>query len=423
MSGFNAVLGRNTENAPRGLGNASQTVAFSHYNHFSAQLPIDAKSGKLVAGGVKEQALQCFKNIEEVAKSINHTMSDVVRITIFVKSIKDVEAVEQVYKTFFPTYQPTKSVCAVSELPMNALVQVDAVISNGVGTIPNAPQAGDLIKLTSNTDKAPIDPLSSQLVAFSHYSNLTAQLPIDPDAQRIIAMDIKEQTAQCLKNVKSILSSIDVPLDDIVKVTIFLTNISDLPEVNQVYKTFFPDSSIARTVGYFPALTTVEVAELPMGALISIEIVASHGDGTPPQLIEDRHGLVIRANNTDKAPINPLAKQTVIFSHYNNIGAQLPIDVATGKLVSGGIKEQTEQCFKHIKTIVESVKHVIEDVVKVNIYVKNIADVEVVQQVYKTFFPTTIPAVRIVGTANLPMNALVQIDAVVANAEGTPPTL
>ena len=423
MSGYNAVLGRNIEKAPRGVGNASQTVAFSHYNHFSAQLPIDVKSGKLVIGGAKEQAMQCFKNIEEVAKSINHVMDDVVRIKIFVKNIKDLEVVEQVYKIFFPTYQPTKTVCAVFELPMNALVQIDAVISNGEGTIPNAPQAGDLIKLTSNTLKAPIDPLSTQLVAFSHYSNLTAQLPIDPDMQRIVVTGIKEQTAQCLKNIKSILSSVDVPLDDIVKVTIFLKNIGDMAQVNEVYKTFFPDSGIARTVGYFPALTTVEVAELPMGALISIEVVASHGDGTPPQIIEDRHGLVIRANNTDKAPINPLASQTVIFSHYNNISAQLPIDVATGKLVSGGIKEQAEQCFKHIKTIVESVNHVIEDVVKVNIYIKNIADVEVVSNVYKTFFPTTIPAVSIVGTANISMNALIQIEAVVANAEGTPPSL
>jgi len=56
MSGYNAVLARNTDNAPKGIGPYSQTVAFSHYNNFSAQLPVDPKSGKLVAGGVKEQA-------------------------------------------------------------------------------------------------------------------------------------------------------------------------------------------------------------------------------------------------------------------------------------------------------------------------------------------------------------------------------
>nr|MBI9047487.1 hypothetical protein [Anaerolineaceae bacterium] len=49
MSGYNAVLARTTENAPIGIGPYSQTVAFSHYNNLSAQLPIDPKSGKLVA--------------------------------------------------------------------------------------------------------------------------------------------------------------------------------------------------------------------------------------------------------------------------------------------------------------------------------------------------------------------------------------
>ena len=174
MSGYNAVLARNTENAPS-LGPYSQTVAFSHYNNLSAQLPIDPKSGKLVAGGVKEQAEQCFKNIKAIVDSIDHIMNDVVRITVFVKNIKDMDAVDEVYKTFFTSYVPTRTVVAVSALPMDALVQIEALISNGEGTIPNAPQAGDIIKLTNNTANAPTSVLSTQAVAFSHYNNLSAQ--------------------------------------------------------------------------------------------------------------------------------------------------------------------------------------------------------------------------------------------------------
>ena len=103
MSGYNAVLARNTQNAPKAIGPYSQTVAFSHYNNLSAQLPVDPASGKLVAGGVKEQAEQCFKNIKAVVESINHVMDDVVRITIFVKNIADLDTVSAVYKTFFTT--------------------------------------------------------------------------------------------------------------------------------------------------------------------------------------------------------------------------------------------------------------------------------------------------------------------------------
>ena len=421
MSAYNAVLARNTENAPKSIGPYSQTVAFSHYNNLSAQLPIDPKSGKLVAGGVKEQAEQCFKNIKAIVNSINHAMKDVVRITVFVKNIKDMDAVDEVYKTFFTSYVPTRTVAAVAALPMNALVQIEALISNGVGTIPNAPQAGDLIKLTNNTANAPTSDLSTQTVSFSHYNNLSAQLPIDPKSGRLVAGGVKEQTGQCLKNVKAILESIDVPFDDIVKINIFLKNLSDIEVVNEVYSTFFPDSSIARAVAYVPARTTIAASALPMDALVQIEAVVSHGDGTPPQLVEDRHGLIIEANNTENAPKCSLHTQTVAFSHYNHLSAQLPIDPKTSELVAGGVKEQAGQCLKNIKAIVESIDHALADVVKVNIFLKNIADIDAVDEVYTTFFPSGVPARRTVGVSALLKDALIQIDIVLANEEGTPP--
>jgi len=421
MSGYNAVLARNTENAPKSIGPYSHTVAFSHYNNLSAQLPIDPKTGKLVAGGIKEQAMQCFNNIKAVVESIDHVMSDVVRITVFVTNIKDVDAVDEVYKSFFPTYVPTRTTAAVAALPMDAMVQVEALISNGEGSIPNAPQAGDLIKLTNNTANAPISPLSTQTVSFSHYNNLSAQLPIDPKTGRLVIGGVKEQATQCLKNIKSILESIDVPFDDIVKINVYLKNFTDVEAVNEVYTTFFPDSAIARAVAYVPARTLIAAAALPMDALVQIEAVVSHGDGTPPQAIEDRHGLIIEANNTDNAPKNPLSTQTVAFSHYNHLSAQLPIDAKTGQLVAGGIKEQATKCLEHIKAIVESIDHKLEDVVKVNIFLKNIADMEAVDEVYTNFFPSGTPARRTVGVSALPNDALIQIDVVLGNEEGTPP--
>ena len=420
MSNYNAVLARNTEKAPQSPLH-SQTVAFSHYNNFSAQLPVDPQTGKLVAGGIKEQAEQCFKNIKAIIDSIGHVMSDIVRITVFVKNIKDVDAVNEVYRTFFSSYLPTQTIVAVDALPMNALVQIEALVTNGEGTIPNAPQAGDLIKLTNNTEKAPQSSLSTQTVAFSHYNNISAQLPIDPKTGRLVIGGITEQTGQCLKNIKAILESIDVPFDDIVKITVFLKELSDLEAVNEVYSAFFPDSSIARTVAYVPARTIVAASDLPMGALVQIEAVVSHGDGTPPQAIEDRHGLIIEANNTENAPKCSLSTQTVAFSHYNNISAQLPVDPKTNEIVAGGIKEQTEQCLKNIKAIVESVDHTMEDTVKINIFLKNIEDIEAVNEIYAKFYPNGTPARRIVGVSALQKNALIQIDAILGNAEGTPP--
>jgi len=421
MSNLNAVLSRNTDKAPKGIGPYSQTVAFSHYNNLSAQLPINPKTGDLAAGGIREQAKQCFENIEAVVDSINHVMSDIVRITVFVKNIKDLDAVDEVYKTYFPTYVPTQTKVAVNALPMDALVQVEALLSHGEGTIPDAPQSGDLIKLTNNTVNAPMNTLSTQTVAFSHYNNLSAQLPIDPKTGRLVVGGIEEEMRQCLKNVKAILESIDVPVDDVVKMNVFIKDLSKVEAIKAVYRTVLPDSAIARAVAYTPALTIISAADLPMGASVQVEAVVSHGDGTPPQLIEDRHGIVISAKNTDAAPINALSTQTVAFSHYNHLSAQLPINPKSGVLVAGGIKEQARQCLENIKAIIESVDHVMADVVKVNVFLKNIDHMAELDDVYKEFFPTGLPARRIVGVSEILEDALIQIDVVVANAEGTPP--
>lgn len=418
MSDPNVVVTRNTDKAPVS-DLYSQTVAFSHYNNLSAQLPIDPATGAIVAGGAAEQAEQCFKNLQAIVESIGHDMNDIIRVSIFLADIMDLNAVEKVQASFFPTYQPARTVAAVDALPQDALVFIEALVDNGEGT-QSVPQAGDLVKLTNNTHAAPYDAGSTQTVAFSHYNNITMQLPLDPGTGRPILGDVAAQTAQCLANVKAILTSVDVPFDDIVKVTIFVKNLADASVVDDVYKTFFPDSGIARAVNYLPARTVVPVKDLPYHCDVAVEAVVSHGDGTPPQAIEDRHGLIIEACNTDAAPKCPLATQSVAFSHYNNISAQLPLDLS-GKLIDGTIAEQTAQCLAYVKAIVESVDHAVEDIVKVNVYLADIADLAAMNEAYAAFFGDHKPARKVVGCGELPFGARVMIDAIAGNWEGTPP--
>ena len=418
MSDPNVVVARNTDKAPVS-DLYSQTVAFSHYNNLSAQLPIDPATGAIVAGGAAEQAEQCFKNLQAIVESIGHDMNDIIRVSIFLADIMDLNAVEKVQASFFPTYQPARTVAAVDALPQGALVFIEALVDNGEGT-QSVPQAGDLVKLTNNTHAAPYDAGSTQTVAFSHYNNITMQLPLDPGTGRPILGDVAAQTAQCLANVKAILTSVDVPFDDIVKVTIFVKNLADSSVVDDVYKTFFPDSGIARAVNYLPARTVVPVKDLPYHCDVAVEAVVSHGDGTPPQAIEDRHGLIIEACNTDAAPKRPLATQSVAFSHYNNISAQLPLDLS-GKLIDGTVAEQTAQCLAYVKAIIESVDHAVEDIVKVNVYLADIADLAAMNEAYVAFFGDHKPARKVVGCGELPFGARVMIDAIAGNWEGTPP--
>src|SRR5690554_2524632 len=411
MSSNIIKVSRNTEKAPRNSA-ATQTVAFSHYNNFSDQLPIDTKTGKIITGGIKEQTKQCLTNIKAIVESIDHVMDDVVKITVYLKNIEDIDAVNEVYKTFFKSYLPTRTIVEVAALPTRgALVQMDTIISNAEGTPSQDPL--DLIKVARNTEDAPKNSTSTQTIAFSHYNNISGQLPIDPKSEKIVVGGVKEQATQSLKNIKAILENIDHVMDDVVRTTIYLRNLSDVKTINEVYKKFFPS--------YLPAQTVVKASALPLDALIKVDAVVSHGDGTPPQLPEDDRFLVKEPINTEKAPQNSISTQTVAYSHYNHISGQLPIDVKTDEVITGGVKKQATQCLNNIKAILESIDHLMDDIVKVNIQLKNMEDLEVVNAVYKTFFENDLPARTTIGVSAIPMDALVQIDAVASNAEGTPP--
>lgn len=74
-----------------------------------------------------------------------------------------------------------------------------------------------------------------------------------------------------------------------------------------------------------------------------------------------------------------------------------------------------------INNAVESIGHVMDDIVKVNIQLANIADLADVDAIYAKYFPGYLPARTVIGVSQLPAGALVQMDAVMSNAESTPP--
>ena len=122
-------------------------------------------------------------------------------------------------------------------------------------------------KKVIQTDKAPqaIGPYS-QAIQAGNFIFLSGQIPLDPKTRELVKGDIGQQTHQVLENIKGVLKSQNLGMEDVVKVTIFLKDIGDFNRVNEVYSTYFPSSP--------PARSTVEVARLPRDADIEIEAVA-----------------------------------------------------------------------------------------------------------------------------------------------------
>ena len=117
------------------------------------------------------------------------------------------------------------------------------------------------------TNKAPqaIGPYS-QAVRFNNLLFISGQIPIEPGSGAILAGNIKEQTKQILENLNSILTAGESSLNNVLRVTIFLTNLEDYAAVNEVYTQFFEESQ--------PARSTVQVSRLPMDVQIEIDAIA-----------------------------------------------------------------------------------------------------------------------------------------------------
>jgi 2-iminobutanoate/2-iminopropanoate deaminase len=95
---------------------------------------------------------------------------------------------------------------------------------------------------------------------------LSGQTPIDPKTGKLVEGDIKNQTQQGFDNLFSVLEAVGLGADDVQKVNVYLTDMNDFAEMNEIYKKQFSEP--------YPARTTIGVASLPLGAKIEIEMIA-----------------------------------------------------------------------------------------------------------------------------------------------------
>ncbi|UCD47805.1 MAG: RidA family protein [Deltaproteobacteria bacterium] len=116
---------------------------------------------------------------------------------------------------------------------------------------------------------------------------------------------------------------------------------------------------------------------------------------------------------TENAPaaIGPYS-QAVVSGGFLFCSGQIPLDPATGKMIEGGIEEQTERVLRNLAAVLESGGGSLRSVVKTTVYLADLSDFPAMNEMYGRFFPESPPARATVQVAKLPAGALVEIDAV-----------
>ena len=118
----------NAQGAPDAIGPYSQGTTAGRLVFASGQLPVSEEDNKrLVEGGIREQTDRVIDIIEAILAEVGCTLSDVAQTTVYLASLSDMEAMNEVYARRFPSPAPARAVVGVTELPMGSLIEMDCV--------------------------------------------------------------------------------------------------------------------------------------------------------------------------------------------------------------------------------------------------------------------------------------------------------
>lgn len=121
-----------TANAPQAIGPYSQGIRAGDLVFASGQIPIDPATGNFVDGGIAEQTEQVLKNVAAVLEAAGSSLDQVVKTTVFLASMDEFAAMNEVYGKFFGADPPARATVQAARLPRDARVEIEAIalISN-----------------------------------------------------------------------------------------------------------------------------------------------------------------------------------------------------------------------------------------------------------------------------------------------------
>ncbi|MBP7577208.1 MAG: RidA family protein [Candidatus Obscuribacter sp.] len=115
-----------TPKAPQAIGPYSQAIKHNGLVFLSGQIPLDA-AGNLVDGGIVEQTRQVLNNIQNVLDAAGSSLTNVLKATVFLKSMDDFAEMNKVYSEFFSEHKPARSTIQVAKLPRDVSVEIEVV--------------------------------------------------------------------------------------------------------------------------------------------------------------------------------------------------------------------------------------------------------------------------------------------------------
>jgi aminoacrylate peracid reductase len=359
----------NTGPAP--VGPYSPAVAAGGFIYVSGTLAQDASGAIVGKGDIAAQTRRVMERMQDVLKAAGTSLDRVVAVTVYLKSAADFQAMNDVYRTYWPKEPPTRTTVVVDFVVPDAMVEI-SMIAVPPGAERAVVHPGGWIQSPNPYSYA----IRSGDTLF--LSGLVARNGRD---NSVVAGDITTQTRAVMQNAREILEAAGMTFANVVSTRVFLTDAANFQAMNEIYRGSFPTAP--------PARATVKAALAGSQYLVEMTMVAS---SSARQQVGQAS-----ANLPLSAAIK--AGQRVYLSGVLGNTPQTKGDTAA----------QTREVLARVRKTLDAAGAAPADVVDALVYLKNAGDFQAMNGEYRTFFGKEFPARATVVTPLVADDGLVEI--------------
>jgi enamine deaminase RidA (YjgF/YER057c/UK114 family) len=406
--------------APRPLAHYNEAVTAGPWVFAAGQIASDYKTGvpgearrrpefPYYSSDIKLQTRYILNNLKKTFAAAGSSLGNVIKAQVFLTDLKSFNGFDEVWREFFPVPPPRTTVGTTGLLVPDALVEIDLI-----GYPERSGAQHNVIK-----SQAP-QPLANYSEAFvvsdlifaagQLASDFSSGVPAEAKKKSgfpFYGSEIKKQTYYILENLKRTFAQAGGSLDSVFKAQVFLRDLNDFCEFDEVWKEYFKEP---------PARTTIGTTGLLVdGTLVEIDLIG-HVSGKSVEKRQIKSSIPQPlANYSEAFRIGDLvfAAGQLASDFSSGIAKEARVDAAFPYYASP-IKNQTRYILNNIRNTLEAAGSSLDQVVKAQVFLTDLNDFFAFDEVWKDFFKSPPPRTT-VGTTGLLVNgALVEIDVTAA---------
>jgi reactive intermediate/imine deaminase len=337
----------------------------------------DPQTGKHPEG-FEAQVRQALENCGISLKEAGLGFSNVVNSNVYLTDIKNFQAMNKVYKTYFPQNPPARTTVAVPALPGDSPIEITFIASRNPSRRAISPEG---VKASPND-------LFSMAVEVGELVYLSGQGSRHYLSKEFPSGSFEAHVRQTLDNSGAVLKAAGLDFSNVVKADVYLTDIKNIEKMNEVYKTYFRADR--------PVRATVEVSALPGDPPIEITLVAAKNTAADRKIV-----------TPEGTPPN------MPFSPGVMLGDRFFLSGKAG-FAKGGIEAQVKEVMDGQGVLLKAAGLDFSDIVDGKVYLADIQDYAAMNQVYGTYFKGARPARTCVAVSELVADSRVEISFVAA---------